>query len=164
MLVTVGGAAGLSATPGWRCWSPASAMVVVSYVVVGVGPRTIGRQHPYAVGLAAAGPVRVLGRVLGPVAAAADPASATRSPPAAASARARSPPRSSCASWSTWPASAAWSRTASAEMIHSVFELGDTIAREVMVPRTEMVWIEQDKTRTPGHGAVPAQRLLAASR
>ena len=31
-------------------------------------------------------------------------------------------------------------------MIHSVFALGDTIAREVMVPRTEMVWIEDDKT------------------
>ena len=31
-------------------------------------------------------------------------------------------------------------------MIHSVFALGDTIAREVMVPRTEMVWIETDKT------------------
>ena len=28
------------------------------------------------------------------------------------------------------------------DMIHSVFALGDTIAREVMVPRTEMVWIE----------------------
>jgi CBS domain containing-hemolysin-like protein len=32
------------------------------------------------------------------------------------------------------------------EMIHSVFELGHTIAREVMVPRTEMVWIESHKT------------------
>ena len=32
------------------------------------------------------------------------------------------------------------------EMIHSVFELGETIAREVMVPRTDMVWIEQGKT------------------
>jgi CBS domain containing-hemolysin-like protein len=31
-------------------------------------------------------------------------------------------------------------------MIHSVFELGDTIAREVMVPRTEVVWIERGKT------------------
>jgi CBS domain containing-hemolysin-like protein len=31
-------------------------------------------------------------------------------------------------------------------MIHSVFALGDTIAREVMVPRTEMVWIEAPKT------------------
>ena len=33
-------------------------------------------------------------------------------------------------------------------MIQSVFELGDTPAREVMVPRTEMVWIEA--TRQPG--------------
>jgi CBS domain containing-hemolysin-like protein len=32
------------------------------------------------------------------------------------------------------------------EMIHSVFELGDTLVRELMVPRTEMVWIERDKT------------------
>ncbi|MGH3480422.1 MAG: hemolysin family protein, partial [Nocardioidaceae bacterium] len=31
-------------------------------------------------------------------------------------------------------------------MIHSVFELGDTIVREVMVPRTDMVFIEQHKT------------------
>jgi CBS domain containing-hemolysin-like protein len=31
-------------------------------------------------------------------------------------------------------------------MIHSVFELGETFAREVMVPRTEVVFIERDKT------------------
>ena len=31
-------------------------------------------------------------------------------------------------------------------MIHSVFELGDTSSREVMVPRTEMVFVERDKT------------------
>ena len=32
------------------------------------------------------------------------------------------------------------------QMIHSVFELGDTFAKEVMVPRTEMVFIERTKT------------------
>jgi len=32
------------------------------------------------------------------------------------------------------------------EMVRSVFELGDTIVRDVMVPRTEMVFIESDKT------------------
>ena len=31
-------------------------------------------------------------------------------------------------------------------MIHSVFELGDTSAREVMVPRTDVVFIERHKT------------------
>jgi CBS domain containing-hemolysin-like protein len=32
------------------------------------------------------------------------------------------------------------------EMVRSVFELGDTIVREVMVPRTDMVFIESDQT------------------
>ncbi len=32
------------------------------------------------------------------------------------------------------------------QMIHSVFELGNTIVREVMVPRTDIVFIEQTKT------------------
>jgi CBS domain containing-hemolysin-like protein len=31
-------------------------------------------------------------------------------------------------------------------MIHSVFELGDTIAREVMVPRTDMIFVESGKS------------------
>ena len=31
-------------------------------------------------------------------------------------------------------------------MLQSVFDLGDTIVREVMVPRTEVVWIEEDKS------------------
>ncbi len=50
------------------------------------------------------------------------------------------------------------------KMIQSVFELGDTPpAREVMVPRTEMVWIEGDKTTSQatslavrsGHSRLP---------
>lgn len=48
-------------------------------------------------------------------------------------------------------------------MIESVFELGDTPAREVMVPRTEMIWIESDKTAgqamtlavRSGHSRIP---------
>jgi CBS domain containing-hemolysin-like protein len=36
------------------------------------------------------------------------------------------------------------------EMIHSVFDLGDTLVRELMVPRTDMVWIEGDKTVRQG--------------
>src|SRR5699024_265480 len=31
------------------------------------------------------------------------------------------------------------------KMIHSVFDLGDTLAREVMVPRTEIIWVERDE-------------------
>jgi CBS domain containing-hemolysin-like protein len=48
-------------------------------------------------------------------------------------------------------------------MIQSVFELADTPAREVMVPRTEMVWIESDKSAgqatslavRSGHSRIP---------
>ena len=47
------------------------------------------------------------------------------------------------------------------EMIHSVFELGDTVVREVMVPRTDMVTIDDDKTLPAGDVAVPALRVLA---
>lgn len=36
------------------------------------------------------------------------------------------------------------------EMIQSVFDLGDTLVRELMVPRTEMVWIEGNKNLRQG--------------
>ncbi|WP_199442297.1 hemolysin family protein [Umezawaea beigongshangensis] len=120
-------------------------MLVVSYVLVGVGPRTIGRQHPYAVGLVVAGPVRVLGRVLGPlsrllilVGNAITPGRGFREGPFSSEVELRE------------LVDMAQERgvvdEGEREMIHSVFELGDTIAREVMVPRTEIVWIEQTKS------------------
>jgi magnesium and cobalt exporter, CNNM family len=120
-------------------------MLVVSYVLVGVGPRTIGRQHPYAVGLVAAAPIRVLGRVLGPlsrllilVGNAITPGKGFREGPFSSEVELRE------------LVDMAQERgvvdEGEREMIHSVFELGDTIAREVMVPRTEIVWIEQAKS------------------
>ncbi|MFC4001298.1 hemolysin family protein [Prauserella oleivorans] len=120
-------------------------MVLVSYVLVGVGPRTIGRQHPYRVGLVVAGPVRVLGTVLGPLSKllilignAITPGQGFREGPFTTEAELRE------------LVDLAGERgvvgTDEREMIHSVFELGDTVAREVMVPRTEIVWIEQNKT------------------
>jgi CBS domain containing-hemolysin-like protein len=121
------------------------AMVIVSYVLIGVGPRTIGRQHPYGVMLLAAGPVRVLGRVLGPlsrllilVGNAITPGRGFREGPFSTEVELRE------------LVDLAGERGVvdedEREMIHSVFELGDTIAREVMVPRTEIIWIEQAKS------------------
>ncbi|MFC7571537.1 CNNM domain-containing protein [Klenkia terrae] len=89
----------------------AAVTTVISYVLVGVGPRTLGRQHAYAIALAAAGPTRLLGRLLGPVSTLLI-LLGNAITPAGGSAKDRSPPRSSCASWSTWPRSAAsWSPT-----------------------------------------------------
>ncbi|MBK1786562.1 hemolysin family protein [Prauserella cavernicola] len=120
-------------------------MVLVSYVLVGVGPRTVGRQHPYRVGTFVAGPVRVLGTVLGPLSRllivlgnAITPGKGFREGPFTTETELRE------------LVDLAGERgvvgTDEREMIHSVFELGDTVAREVMVPRTELVWIEQGKT------------------
>ncbi|PPK69126.1 hemolysin family protein [Actinokineospora auranticolor] len=132
--------------PGWLAGLVAAlGMIVVSYVLVGVGPRTIGRQHPYGVGLIAAGPVRVLGSVLGPlsrflilVGNAITPGRGFREGPFSSEVELRE------------LVDLAQERGVvdadEREMIHSVFELRGTIAREVMVPRTEMVWIEQTKS------------------
>ncbi|MFF0144965.1 CBS domain containing-hemolysin-like protein [Amycolatopsis sulphurea] len=136
---------------GWvsRFWLAvllsAVVMVVVSYVLIGVGPRTIGRQHPYRVGMIAAGPVRVLGSILGPLSRllivlgnAITPGRGFREGPFTSEVELRE------------LVDLAQERgvveDSEREMIHSVFELGDTVAREVMVPRTEIVWIERTKT------------------
>ena len=120
-------------------------MIVVSYVLVGVGPRTLGRQHPYRAGLIMAGAVRVLGSVLGPLSRllimignAITPGRGFREGPFTSEVELRE------------LVDMAEERGVvdadEREMIHSVFELSDTIAREVMVPRTEMVWIEVGKS------------------
>ncbi|MBX6356022.1 MAG: HlyC/CorC family transporter [Micromonosporaceae bacterium] len=123
----------------------AGTMTVVSYVVVGVAPRTIGRQHAYAVGRAAAPLVRGLGRALNPLASllilignAATPGRGFREGPFATQVELRE--------LVDLAEQRGVVEHGERQMIHSVFALGDTIAREVMVPRTEMVWIESGKT------------------
>jgi CBS domain containing-hemolysin-like protein len=123
----------------------AGVMSVVSFVVVGVAPRTIGRQHAYSVGRFAAPLVLWLGRALGPLATllirignAFTPGRGFREGPFATQVELRE------------LVDLAEQRGVvehdERDMIHSVFALGDTIAREVMVPRTDMVWVEDRKS------------------
>ena len=132
--------------PDWRAaLITAGGMTVVSFVVVGVAPRTIGRQHAYSVGRFAAPLVRWLGRVLNPLASllilignAVTPGKGFREGPFATQVELRE--------LVDLAEQRGVVEHGEREMIHSVFELGDTIAREVMVPRTETVWIEAHKT------------------
>jgi CBS domain containing-hemolysin-like protein len=117
------------------------AMLVASYVLVGVGPRTIGRQHPYVVGLFAAGPVWLLARLLNPltrllivIGNAITPGRGFPEGPFSSEVELRE--------LVDMASDRGVVDAGEREMIHSVFELGDTIALEVMVPRTEIVWIE----------------------
>jgi CBS domain containing-hemolysin-like protein len=124
-------------------------MVVLSYVVVGVGPRTLGKQQPHkyarygiivAYGLAfLLGPVT---KLLISVGNALTPGKGFRSGPFTSEAELRD------------LVDQAHERglveSDEHEMIHSVFELGDTLVRELMVPRTDMVWVEKDKSLRQG--------------
>ncbi|GGL17701.1 hemolysin family protein [Mangrovihabitans endophyticus] len=131
---------------GWRAaLITAGAMTLVSFVVVGVAPRTVGRQHAYAVGKATAPLVRWLGRVLNPLASllilignAVTPGRGFPEGPFGSQVELRE--------LVDLAEQRGVVEHGEREMIHSVFALGDTIAREVMVPRTEMVWIEGSKT------------------
>jgi CBS domain containing-hemolysin-like protein len=123
----------------------AGVMIVVSYVLIGVGPRTLGRQHAYGTALATAGVVRLLGRVLGPVATLLilignmiTPGRGFRDGPFSSEVELRE--------LVDLAEERGVVESGERNMIHSVFELGDTIAREVMVPRTDVVYIERHKT------------------
>ena len=120
-------------------------MAVVSFVIVGVSPRTLGRQNYTRVALVAAPFVVGLRRVLGPVARvlvalgnAVTPGRGYRDGPFQSEAELRD--------LLDRAGESEVIEAGEREMIHSVFELGDTVVREVMVPRTDMVTIGQGKT------------------
>jgi CBS domain containing-hemolysin-like protein len=123
----------------------AGAMLVVSFVAIGVAPRTLGRQHAERVALVMAGPLLTVTRVLGPLPRllillgnALTPGQGFREGPFASEAELRE--------LVDLAEAGRVIESGEREMIHSVFELGDTIVREVMVPRTDVVYIEAHKT------------------
>jgi CBS domain containing-hemolysin-like protein len=130
---------------GWRTYLIALAgMAVVLYLVAGIWPATLGRQYDRQVAGAAA-------RVLAPVVAALGPLPQLL----AAIGNALTPGRGSRDSSDASEEELRGLVDQLEErrviepgeraMIHSVFELGDTIVREVMVPRTEIVFVAHDK-------------------
>ncbi len=120
-------------------------MVMASYVVIGVAAGTLGRQHPERIAMVAARPARFLATLLGPLATllivignAVTPGKGYREGPFASQAELREMVDLAEADDLI--------EHDERDMIHSVFELGDTFAKEVMVPRTEMILIERGKT------------------
>ena len=120
-------------------------MIVVGYIFLGVAPQTLGKQRAESIALATAGLTRLLSTFLGPFAwgmialgNAITPGKGYREGPFTTQAELRELVDLAGAD--------SLIEDDERQMIHSVFELGDTFAREVMVPRTEMVWIESTKT------------------
>jgi CBS domain containing-hemolysin-like protein len=119
-------------------------MLVVSFVVIGVAPRTLGRQHPDRVAPVAAAILGAVDRVLWPVSKllilvgnAITPGRGFRTGPFSTETELRE--------LVDYAEASSVIESGERAMIHSVFEFGDTIAREVMVPRGDVVYIERYK-------------------
>jgi len=149
VLIAYVGVVDLADDVGWAVWAAVLAvvvvMVIVSYVLLGVAPRTLGRQHADRIALRTAGLARLLAGVLSPLATllivignALTPGKGYREGPFATQAELRE--------LVDMAEAEDLIEDDERQMIHSVFELGDTFTREVMVPRTEMVFIERHKT------------------
>lgn len=115
-------------------------MGLVSFIAWGVAPRTLGRQHAEAVARAAARPLSVLSTILWPI-----------SQLLILIGNAITPGHG----YADGPFTAEAEKIAEAskgerEMINSVFELGTTIVREIMVPRTDVVFVGRDRTLRQG--------------
>ncbi len=124
-------------------------MVAISYVVVGVGPRTLGKQNAVKWARPAITIAVLMSKLLGPltklligIGNALTPGKGFKSGPFSTEAEFRDLVDQARES--------GFVEESEREMIHSVFDLGETLVRELMVPRTEMVWIEADKTVRQG--------------
>ncbi|KQP54772.1 hemolysin family protein [Agreia sp. Leaf283] len=123
-------------------------MTVVSFVLVGSSPRSVGRAHPQAVVGLTALLVHSLRVVLGPIAGALV-AFGNRVTPGR--------PRSAAFTSEQQLLSMVDEATEldvleeeDRELIHSIIDFSDTVVREVMIPRTDMVTV--DATATVGQG------------
>jgi CBS domain containing-hemolysin-like protein len=119
----------------------AGIMTVVSFVLVGASPRSVGRTHPRGLLRFAAPVVRASRLVLGPLAGVLVWLG-NRVTPGRARGTASFTSEEQLLSMVDQAVEYDVLEQDDRELIHSIFEWGDTAVREVMVPRTDMVTIE----------------------
>ncbi len=151
-------------TESWWVGLTVSVLVVavVDFIGLGVVPRTLGRQHAASVGLRLAPALSALTALLGPAARllvlvgnALTPGQGYRDGPFSSEGQLREMVDRASESDVI--------EAGERRMIHSVFELGDTLVREVMSPRTSMITVPaasspRDALRVllaTGHSRVP---------
>jgi len=124
-------------------------MTLVSYVLVGVAARTLGQQNAQAVALATAGIVTAVTRVFGPLPRllivlgnVLTPGRGFREGPFATEAELRALVELAVQRGEV--------DARERQLIDSALDLGDTIVREVMVPRPDMVFVERGRTVRQG--------------
>ncbi len=126
----------------WSLLVAALIMTGVSFVLVGSSPRSVGRAHARAIARAAAVPVRIIRLILGPFADA-----------LVAIGNWVTPGRPKAVTFSSEEQLLSMVDEATEadvleegdrELIHSIFAFNDTLVREIMIPRTDMVTIDAD--------------------
>ena len=126
----------------WQAFLIAVAVMTAAvYLATGVVPRSLGHRNAVRVASAAASILAPVMRLLGPL-------SRLLLLPGGAGGRGGVPPGSEedLRGLVDLLEQRRVIQPDERAMIHSVFELGDTIVREVMVPRTDMVFVERGKT------------------
>ncbi|HEY1698763.1 MAG TPA: hemolysin family protein [Trebonia sp.] len=131
---------------GWQLFLVATAvLLVVRYVLIGVRPRAMDKERAEKVAARAMRLLHPVSRALGPVPRLLD-AAARRLPLGGGhdpDAELDDAKRRGLVDYIEGRPEI---EPDEQEMVRSVFELGDTIVREVMVPRTDIVFIERDKS------------------
>jgi CBS domain containing-hemolysin-like protein len=122
----------------------AALMTAVSFVLVGASPRSVGRAHPKELLASTAPLVHFLRVLLGPIANA-----------LVALGNRVTPGRTRLATFTSEDQLLSMVDEATEldvleeddrELIHSIFEFNETVVREVMIPRTDMVTIDADSS------------------
>jgi magnesium and cobalt exporter, CNNM family len=131
---------------GWQVFLPAAgALLVARYVLIGVGPADVGKDRAERAAGTATRLLRPLYRVLGPLPRLLDAITGAL-PLGGGRGGDGETTRPELRGLVDFIERRPEIEPGEREMVRSVFELGDTIVREVMVPRTDMVFIERDKT------------------
>ncbi len=130
---------------GGQVFLPAAGLLLVArYVLIGVGPRAMGRERAERGAVAARRWLRPLYATLGPLARLLDAAS--RVLPLGRGGGLEPGGRPGVEDLVDYIESQDAIEPGEREMVRSVVELGDTIVREVMVPRTDIVFVERDRS------------------
>ncbi|WP_243074906.1 hemolysin family protein [Microbacterium sp. SS28] len=124
----------------WAMLASAVIMTGISFVLVGASPRTWGRQHAKRLLVAAAPVVRGVRIILGPLAHGLVALGNRVTPGVARGASFAS--EEQLLDMVDEAASQDLIEADDRDLIHSVFEFTDTIVREVMVPRIDMVTVD----------------------
>ncbi|HEY8914027.1 hemolysin family protein [Lacisediminihabitans sp.] len=122
----------------WALLASALIMITVSFVLVGSSPRSVGRVHARAIARWSAWVVHAIRVSLGPIAAALV-AVGNRVTPGR---RASFSSEEQLLSMVDEATEDKVLEEDDRELIHSIFEFSDTVVREVMIPRTDMVTID----------------------